>query len=288
MLVGQFCFVWPRPRELFRHLLSTSSASKRGTVPRRVCEFAKELARQICGWCTDTSGYDANMSDLRGSGFAVADIRLSSDQCDHIVASLPSAREHRGGLRGLLYHPTVLQLLRHPQLAKCLRLFTGRELVAVACDLDNSAEPCDRVGEWHQDRVVSVRERMDISGYGPWTLKVGVPYVEPPSAVLAQMLVVRVYLEAEVGDSYALHVIPGSHEGGKLTPEVIDSLVSAGVAVAPEVGKGSFLLARPLLLHSTRQSAGESSVRLLRFVFAPTEAISPLQWHSVVHLHRAA
>jgi hypothetical protein len=30
---------------------------------------------------------------------------------------------------------------------------------------------------WHQDRVVAVRERMEVEGFGPWTRKHGRPFV---------------------------------------------------------------------------------------------------------------
>ena len=40
---------------------------------------------------------------------------------------------------------------------------------------------------WHQDRTIAVRERIETPGFGPWTIKAGVPHVAPPMALLAGM-----------------------------------------------------------------------------------------------------
>lgn len=37
---------------------------------------------------------------------------------------------------------------------------------------------------WHQDRTVALRERHDLPGFGPWSVKEGVPHAEPPVALL--------------------------------------------------------------------------------------------------------
>jgi len=48
---------------------------------------------------------------------------------------------------------------------------------------------------WHQDRTIAVRERIETPGFGPWTIKAGVPHVAPPMALLAGMLTMRVHLD---------------------------------------------------------------------------------------------
>jgi hypothetical protein len=41
---------------------------------------------------------------------------------------------------------------------------------------------------WHQDLTIPVRARVDVAGFGPWSVKEGVPHVQPPRSVLEQML----------------------------------------------------------------------------------------------------
>ncbi len=41
---------------------------------------------------------------------------------------------------------------------------------------------------WHQDRTIVVRERREVPGFGPWTVKAGLLHVAPPFEVLAGMV----------------------------------------------------------------------------------------------------
>lgn len=228
------------------------------------------------------------MNDLNGLGFAFADVRLSERQCDYISSALPSAADLRSAGRRLLSHPTILALLRHQQLGGCLRAFTGRELVAVAARLVVHAVASDPVVQWHQNRVVAVRERMDVHGYGPWTTLLGVPHVEAPSSVLKQMIALRIQLDTTPAGNPEFHVLPGSHRAGKLTPEQIEQLTATVTPLTLSLPKGSLLLMNPLLVHSVATGAQPSHCRVLQVEFAPVEAISPLQWSSAVQLHHAA
>lgn len=227
------------------------------------------------------------VSDLNLNGYALADVTLTDTQCDHLAASIPSAGASRGGTRGLLSHPTVLQLLLHKQLGGYLWSVVGRDLVAVKATLYDRTPPSHRRGQWHQDRVIEVRERMDVAGYGPWTSKNGVPHVEPPASVLEQMLAVRLYLDACGPEDGPLRVLAGSHDGGKLSAEAIEGM-STENAVDLHVKKGGVMLMRPLLVHSSAPARVPSHRRVLHIVLAPPEAISPLEWQTAVHLRRAA
>jgi hypothetical protein len=48
---------------------------------------------------------------------------------------------------------------------------------------------------WHQDRTICVRERLEVEGFGPWTVKRGMNHVAPPFEMLAQMVTLRVHLD---------------------------------------------------------------------------------------------
>jgi ectoine hydroxylase-related dioxygenase (phytanoyl-CoA dioxygenase family) len=225
--------------------------------------------------------------DFHMNGYALANVTLTSTQCDHLAASIPSNGSSRGGTRGLLSHPTVLQFLLHKQLGGYLWSVVGRDLVAVKATLYDRTPPAHRRVQWHQDRVIEVSERMDVAGYGPWTMKSGVPHVEPPASVLEQMLAVRLYLDDCGPDDGPLRVIPGSHDRGKLSPEELEQL-SAGDAVDVHVSKGSVVLMRPLLVHASAPTRVLAHRRVLHIVLAPAEAISPLEWQTAVPLRRVA
>jgi hypothetical protein len=48
---------------------------------------------------------------------------------------------------------------------------------------------------WHQDLTIAVHERADIDGYGSWSMKAGIPHVQPPVFVLQSMLTLRLHMD---------------------------------------------------------------------------------------------
>ena len=74
---------------------------------------------------------------------------------------------------------------------------------------------------WHQDLTICVASRVDVPGYGPWTVKAGVSHVQAPISILEKMLSVRIHLDDCDADNGALRVLPGTHRLGRLTGEQI-------------------------------------------------------------------
>ena len=95
-----------------------------------------------------------------------------------------------------------------------------------------------------------VRERWEVAGFGPWTIKEGIVNVQPTADVLSRILAIRLHLDASEPDNGPLRVIPGSHEHGKLSAEQVAAIPKAGSAVCT-VPRGGALLMRPLLLHAS-------------------------------------
>ena len=228
------------------------------------------------------------MNDLDGAGYALADLVLTDQQCEHLAASLPAVVAGRGGVRNLIAHPTVVRLLLHEAFGRYLWSVVGRELVAVKATLFDKTSDTNWRVQWHQDRAIAVKERLDVPGYGPWTTKAGSLHVEPPAEVLAQMLAVRVHLDLCNSENGPMRVIPGSHLSGKLEERQLNKIVAATPIVELYVPQGAILLMRPLLVHSSAPARDASHRRVLHVEFAPLEAISPLQWHTAVPLRRAA
>lgn len=229
------------------------------------------------------------MNDLEGDGYALADIVLAAHQCEHIASSLPAlTAAGRGGIRDLISHPTIVKLLLHERLGSCLWKVIGRDLVAVNVTLFDKSPAANWRVQWHQDRIISVKEQLEVGGYGLWRTKNGTVRVEPPEEVLAQMVAVRIHLDECATENGPLRVIPGSHAYGKLKTESIAEIVAAGPIAELTAPQGSLILMRPLLLHASSPSASTAHRRVLHIEFAPREAISPLEWHNALALRRAA
>jgi hypothetical protein len=104
-------------------------------------------------------------------------------------------------------------------------LVLGPECLPVRAILfDKSAEQNWSLG-WHQDRTIAVRQRIDMDGFGPWSIKSGMVHVEPPFDLLARMVTMRVHLDPVPTTNAPLLVAPGSHKRGRIptaeTPDVV-------------------------------------------------------------------
>ncbi len=228
--------------------------------------------------------------DLDGDGYALADIVLADHQCAHIASAIPAViGSARGGVRNLIGHPTVVALLSHATVGKYLWSIVGRDLVAVKATLfDKTADANWRV-QWHQDRMIAVKERLDVRGFGPWSTKAGALHVDAPQEVLAQMLAIRIYLDECGPENGPLRVLPGSHRLGKLKDSELDRVVQGAANIAElHVPLGGLLVMRPLLIHASSAARSPGHRRVLHIEFAPPEAISPLKWQEAITLHRAA
>lgn len=130
---------------------------------------------------------------------------------------------------------------------------------------------------WHQDTTIAVREREDVPAFGPWSIKDGVPHVQPPADVLAQMLTVRVHLDACGPENGPLLVVPGSHLDGIL-PTPIDAAACEAKKVACVVGPGGVVLMRTLILHASKKAQQPAHRRVLHVEFAACGLPTPLDW----------
>lgn len=134
---------------------------------------------------------------------------------------------------------------------------------------------------WHQDRVVAVRERIEVDGFGPWTRKHGALHVAPPFEVLASMLTLRVHLDAVPQNNAPLLIAPGSHRLGRVPEADVPGVVSKrGVVICLADAGDVWAYATPILHASARASAATHR-RVLQVDYAPEDLPGGLQWLGV-------
>lgn len=132
---------------------------------------------------------------------------------------------------------------------------------------------------WHQDLTIAVAEEVPCESYGPWSVKDGIPHVQPPVTLLESMVTARIHLDPTGADNGALIVAPRSHRNGKLDSNSITSLTDGG-AVICECRPGDVLIMSPLILHSSKRSRRPDHRRILHFEYAPPDALDyRLSWH---------
>jgi hypothetical protein len=132
---------------------------------------------------------------------------------------------------------------------------------------------------WHQDLTIAVKVRADVPGYGPWTVKGGVPHVRPPIAVLQRMLTLRVHLDDCDATRGPLRVLPGSHGHGRLEAGETRRWLEAVPPVSCQVPRGGVLVMRPLILHASSLATDPRHRRVLHLEYAADRLPGNLEWH---------
>ena len=135
---------------------------------------------------------------------------------------------------------------------------------------------------WHQDLTIAVQEQRELDGWGPWSQKAGVSYVQPPASILDNMLAVRVHLDDCEADAGCLRVMPGSHGLGRLGDAAMAGLRQTGVSVECPVARGGLLLMRPLLVHCSSRAVELAHRRVVHLEYAGVDLPHGLTWHQRV------
>ena len=227
-------------------------------------------------------GHEEN---LERDGFSVVDSVLADRDVNRIREEIEAIRPSEGvhtrkgsifGARNLLQVlPSVRSLVESSGVN---RLIGGRARPVRGILFDKTSKANWNVA-WHQDLTIAVREKRLVAGFGPWTIKAGVPHAQPPLSVLEKMITLRIHLDHTDEANGALRVIPGSHQLGRLNPISIEQLLTKETPAICSVNAGGGLLMRPLLLHSSLSCAIPSHRRVLHIEFSTDKLPGGLEWY---------
>lgn len=210
-------------------------------------------------------------------GFTLFSSVIDEGTLEELRAEL--TRLHSGGKAGvrsiLAQSPFIAALANSEAITK---LLPASGLKPVRSLLFDKTPEANWPVAWHQDRTITVKERHDVDGYGPWTFKNQIHHVEPPAELLAKMATLRIHLDDAGPENGALSVVPGSHRHGKIPPDHIAGMAEAN-ATAITCVAGDVFMMRPLLLHSSRRATRPAHRRVIHLEFADPEMIDPhLSW----------
>ncbi|HEX8393307.1 MAG TPA: phytanoyl-CoA dioxygenase family protein [Longimicrobium sp.] len=195
----------------------------------------------------------------------------------------PEAIRRRGtvhAVRNLLeVVPAVRALARSPAVRALVEPVLGAECFAVRGILFDKTPDANWKVAWHQDLTIAVAEEREVDGFGPWSRKAGIPHVQPPAAVLENMLTVRVHLDPCGIENGPVQVIAGSHRHGRLAPDQVDAWRDREPAVPCTCGVGGALVMRPLLLHASSPSTVPGHRRVVHLEFGAGGLPGGLDWH---------
>jgi hypothetical protein len=134
---------------------------------------------------------------------------------------------------------------------------------------------------WHQDRTIAVAQRIDVDGFGPWTVKDGLLHVAPPFDLLAGMVTLRVHLDPVPISNAPLLIAPGSHRFGRIPERDVPDVVNrCGTAVCLAEAADIWLYATPIL-HASEAASEPARRRVLQVDYAVDRLPGGLEWLGV-------
>jgi ectoine hydroxylase-related dioxygenase (phytanoyl-CoA dioxygenase family) len=227
----------------------------------------------------DENGYVVIPSVVDGS--CMAALRDALAEVFHDSAdSVRSKKTSVYAVRNLLtLSPAVRQLAGSPEVRRVVEPLLGAGARVVRAILFDKTAGANWKVAWHQDLSIAVRERIDVPGFGPWSVKAGVVHVQPPRAILERMVTLRLHLDDCSIDNGPLEVIPGSHRAGVLSPAQVEEWRRRVPPVACCVPAGGAMLMRPLLLHASSSATVPGHRRVIHLEWSADELPEGLEWN---------
>ncbi len=211
-------------------------------------------------------------------GFAIIPSCLGDSSLKRLSESLDATQY---GQRNLLREPIIQELAQLQEVRRLIASVLGPNSFAIKGILFNKTQKSNWKVPWHQDLTITVQDRVELVGFGPWTTKSGVVNVQPSEDVLRGILAIRIHLDANDHQNGPLRVIPGSHQHGRLNAEQIASW-DKSEAVSCLVPRGGALLMRPLLLHASSACQMPKSRRVIHLEYSSQDLPNGLRWHTKI------
>ena len=228
------------------------------------------------------------VDDVERDGYAIVPEFLDSKTIDGVLEALANAKIDNGkgrragkffGIRNLFnVVPFTRDLANNPVCRSIVEPILGSSTRVIRGIYFDKHQDANWKVAWHQDMTIAVRERFDVDGYAPWSIKAGIHHVQPPASVLENMLTLRIHLDHADESNGALRVLPGTHKYGRLETSQIDYWKQQQDPLTCVVPRGGAMLMRPLLLHSSSTAVNPEHRRVLHFEYSSIDLPGELKW----------
>jgi hypothetical protein len=203
---------------------------------------------------------------------------LTRAELDDLRDFADEALNGRSGARlfgGAALHAVLSE---HGTMGRIARTALGLSARPVRAVMFDKTEARNWAVHWHQDRTIAVRERREVPGFGPWTIKAGIAHVEPPFELVASMVTLRAHLDDCDAANAPLLIAPGSHKSGRVPEaEIRQTVARLGQAVC-RAAAGDVWLYVTSILHASERARQPKRRRVLHVDFAGVDLPGGLQW----------
>ena len=205
------------------------------------------------------------------NGYTMIDDFLNQDQISAIThdLDLSETKEMSGNIRNAEKKIPAIQQLVHSELLmnRARQYLDGKPSLVRAVLFDKTAGN-NWLVTWHQDRTIAVSKKFDHPSWGPWSIKEGVHHVQPPVAVLNQMITFRIHLDNTDENNGCLKIFPNSHSLGILDQSAIRHYAQTHQPILCTAKAGTLLVMRPHILHSSSKAKEISKRRILHLEYS--------------------
>ncbi|ABG60829.1 phytanoyl-CoA dioxygenase family protein [Cytophaga hutchinsonii] len=219
-------------------------------------------------------------------GFTIIDDIYSDEEVQQILAVIENADMSNETFRKssdlfairqfLKEIPEAKELIYNKNLKKVGAELFGTDFFTVKSIYFDKPETSNWYVAYHQDLTISVDTKIDLAGFGPWTVKQNQFAVQPPLEILKNIFTIRIHLDDTNEENGALKVVPGSHAKNIYRPETIDWSVEKEISC--NVKKGGIMIMKPLLLHSSGRTTNNKKRRVIHIEFSNQELPVELNW----------
>lgn len=200
---------------------------------------------------------------------------------DGLLSVLSAMPSEQAGIR-ISRHPVLRPYLAPDGpigavASRCL----GRTGIAVRAILFDKTSETNWSLAWHQDRTICVRERVEVEGFGPWSIKAGLHHVAPPFDLLSRMVTLRVHLDDVPATNAPLLIAPGSHKSGKIAANKADEMAARCGSVACLAAAGDVWAYATPILHASEPATLPGRRRVLQIDYSADNLPGGLEWLGV-------
>lgn len=224
--------------------------------------------------------------DLITNGFTIINNIYSTEEVEQILSPIERVDKNKETFRKssdlfairqfLKEVPETINFIYNENLKSLVRTLFGDDFFTVKSIYFDKPETSNWYVAYHQDLTISVDKKIELNGFGPWTVKQNQFAVQPPLEILKNIFTIRIHLDDTNEENGALKVVPGSHAKDIYRPEKIDWSVEKEVSC--NVNKGGIMIMKPLLLHSSARTTNNKKRRVIHIEFSNQELPAELNW----------
>ena len=209
------------------------------------------------------------------------DLILRFEYAMDAVAAAGTAQQRGGAvyaIRNLLVQSqTLANILRQPPVASVAEAALGGQAWLVSAIMFDKVPEANWKVPAHQDLYIPVRQRAEAEEFSGWSVKQGVPHVEPPFAVLNAMVALRIHLDDCLEDNGPLCVAPGTHT--RRMPVAETGTIEPDAFVTCSARRGDLLCIKPLIVHRSGAARKPAHRRVLHVVYYAHKCLpGGLEW----------